>query len=110
MLKIATRFLPRPVWVAFALWLPRYNRQLDPIELKKAIGAALPVGRSKDKVLEFLRSRHALYCDDLGTRVEACLLGEAPDHLHTWDIEVLFDFDAQRRLLSYSVNECLTFH
>src|SRR6266436_9957453 len=103
MLKIATRFLPRPVWVAFALWLPRYNRQLDPIELKKAIGAALPVGTSKDKVLEFLRSRHALYCDDLGTRVEACLLGEAPDHLILGVMEVLLTLVLKRRFFPYSL-------
>src|SRR6266404_8627791 len=103
MLKIATRFLPRPVWVACAFCLPRYNRQLDPTELQKAIGATLPAGTTKDRVIEFLRSRHALYCNDLGTRVEARLLGEAHDQLHTWDIEAVFAFDAEQRLLSYSI-------
>ena len=107
LLNVARRFLPRPVWVAFALCLPRYNRPLDPTELKKAIGATLPVGTSKDQVIEFFRLRRALYCDDLGTRVEARLLGEAPDELHTWDIEAVFAFDAEERVLSYSISECL---
>jgi hypothetical protein len=110
MLKIARRFLPRPVLVAIALWLPRYNRQLDPVELKKAIAATLPPGTSKDQVIKFFRSRRALYCDDLGSKVEAGLLGEALDRLHSWDVDVVFAFDAGQRVLSYSLSECLIFY
>jgi hypothetical protein len=60
MLKTARRFLPRPVLVAIALWLPSYNRQLDPVALRKAIAATLPAGTPKDQVINFFRSRRAL--------------------------------------------------
>jgi hypothetical protein len=74
MLKMATRFLRRVVWI--------------------------------ERPSHRVSSRQAFYCDDLGTRVEARLLGEAPDQLHTWDIKAVFAFDAEQRVLSYSISEC----
>src|SRR5258708_24501882 len=110
MLKIASWVLPRPVLFAIAFFLPKYNRQLDPVELKEAIARTLPAGTRKEQVVEFVRSKPALFCDDLGSRVEARLLGEALDRLHMLEIELTFNFDAEQRLLCHSMGTCLKFY
>ena len=110
MLKIDSWVLPRPALVAIALLLPKYNRELDPVELKQAFTTMLPPGTAKSKVIEFLRRWPVVFYDDRSLEVSARLLGKARDRVHSWDLEVAFHFDAEQRLVSYSVNECLTFH
>jgi hypothetical protein len=71
--------VPESVVVAAALLLPKYSRKLDPGELMKAMSTRLPPGTPKLQVIEFIRSRPALFCRDLGSKVEARLFGEAED-------------------------------
>ena len=110
MLKIASWLLRQPVLTPVAHLLPKYNRQIDPVELEKTIATTLPAGTSKDHVIEFLSRSPALFRKNEHAKIKTRFLGEARDGVHSWEIDVTFCFDAEQRLRSYSMNECFTFY
>ena len=75
--------------------LPAYlatTINLIPPNSKKGLAQTLPAGITKDPVLGFLRSKHALYYDDLAARVEARPLGDVHDQLHMLNrVTLVFD-------------------
>ena len=97
--------------VAFLLVGQRFV--LDSEKLESAINHELPVGSSKaqvvEQVVEFVNSRHPLFCDDLGSQVKARLSGLAENMIYRKDILLVFEFDSQGKVHSHSKKEYLTF-
>jgi hypothetical protein len=82
---------------------------LDSQKLDAAIKTELPPGTPKAQVIQFIQARKPVFCDDLGTHVEARLSGRAGNLIYRGDIILDFEFDANGRLLSFSKKVYLTF-
>jgi hypothetical protein len=78
-------------------------------ELEAAIRKKIPPSSSKAQVIEFIRSRHPVFCDDLGAKVETRISGLADNMIYGKDIVLIFQFDSNGKLLSYSKQETMTF-
>jgi hypothetical protein len=87
----------------------RHQYVLDSEVLAKAISKELPVGTPKAVVVNFIQKRHPMFCDDLRLRVETRLSGLAENMIYSKDIVLIFDFDTDGRLISYSKKVYLTF-
>jgi hypothetical protein len=82
---------------------------LDSEDLAKAMRKELPVGTSKAVVVNFIQKRHPMFCDGLGSRVETRLSGLAENMIYRKDMILIFDFDSDGELISYSKKVYLTF-
>jgi hypothetical protein len=91
------------------LLIIRHHHVLDSAELEAAIQRELPSGCSKAQVISFIRARHPMFYDDLGTEVKARISGLANNMIYDKDIVLVFAFDANGRLLSHSSQETLSF-
>jgi hypothetical protein len=87
----------------------RHQYVLDSEVLAKAISKELPVGTPKAVVVNFIQKRHPMFCDDLGPRVETRLAGLAENMIYHKDMVLIFDFDSDGKLISYSKKVYLTF-
>ena len=87
----------------------RHQYVLDSEDLAKAISKELPVGTPEAVVVNFIQKRHPMFCDDLGSRVATRLSGLAENMTYRKDIVLIFDFDSDGKLISYSKNVYLTF-
>jgi hypothetical protein len=92
-----------------ALFVVRHHYVIDTPELEAAIRKKIPVGSSKAQVIEFIQSRHPVFCDDLGTKVQTRFSGLADNMIYGKDVVLTFQFDGDGKLLSYSKQETLTF-
>ena len=97
------------VAVAVTLIVVRQRYVLDSRNLAKAISRELPVGTSKAVVVNFIQKRHPMFCEDLGSRVGTRLSGLAENMIYRKDIVLIFEFDSDGKLISYSKKEALTF-
>ncbi len=77
--------------------------------LSEAIQRELPTGSSKAQVNNFVERRHPVAYEDTGSVVKARLSGRAENIIYRKDIVVIFEFDGEGRLSSYSTNEYLSF-
>jgi len=82
---------------------------LDSKKLEYAISKELPLGSSKAQVIAFIEKRHPLFCDDLGSRVEARLSGRAGNLIYSKDVIVVFAFDSNGKLICHSMKVYLGF-
>jgi len=89
--------------------LVRSHYVLDSQKLDADIRNELPPGTLKARVIEFILQRKPQFCDDLGTHVKARITGRAGNLIYRKDIILDFEFDASRRLLSFSKKVYLTF-
>lgn len=87
----------------------RQRYVLNSANLDDEIKKEIPSGSSKQDVLNFVRARHPLYCDDNGQEVKARLSGLAENMVYKKDVVLIFDFDAEAKLRSYSMKVYLTF-
>lgn len=87
----------------------RHRYILDSENLAEAISKELPVGTPKAIVVNFIQKRHPMFCDDLGSRVETRLSGLAENMIYRKDLVLIFDFDSDGKLISYSKKVYLTF-
>ena len=87
----------------------RHQYVLDSEDVAKAISKELPVGTPKAVVVNFIQRRHPMFCDDLGSRVETRLSGLAENMIYRKDMVLIFDFDSDGKLISYSKKVYLTF-
>ena len=78
------------------------GHRLDPRSLEEEMRRDLPPGALKSDVVEFVRRMRPLRYYDYGQEVTARWLEETGDLIHSWDIVVVFSFDADGRLLCYS--------
>jgi hypothetical protein len=69
-----------------ALVVVRHQYVLDSEDLAKAISKELPAGTPKPMVVSFIQKQHPMYCDDLGSRVEARLSGLAENMIYRKDM------------------------
>ncbi len=92
-----------------ALIVVRHQYVLDSENLAKAISKELPVGTPKAIVVNFIQKRHPVFWDDLGSRVETRLSGLAENMIYRKDMVLIFDFDSDGKLISYSKKVYLTF-
>jgi hypothetical protein len=95
--------------VVVTLVVVRHQYVLDSESLTKAMSRELPFGTSKAIVVNFIQRRHPMFCDDLGSRVETRLSGLAENMIYHKDVVLIFEFDSDGRLVSYSKKEYLTF-
>jgi hypothetical protein len=108
--KQALRWLlPAVAIVALAFFAIRHHYVINSGELESAIRKNLPLGSSKAQVIEFVRLRHPVFCDDLGAFVKTRISGLADNMIYGKDIVLTFQFDGNGKLLSYSKQETLTF-
>jgi hypothetical protein len=94
--------------IALGLML-RSQHVLDSQKLDAAIKTELPPGTPKTKVIQFVRARKPVFCDDLGTHVAVRMTGLAGNLIYRKDIVFDFEFDPNGRLVSYSKKVYLTF-
>ena len=92
-----------------AFLLVRQHFVLDSEKLQYAISTELPLGSSKAQVVDFIKKRHPLFCDDLGSQVKARLSGRAGNLIYRRDVIVIFEFDSAGKLLSHSMKVYLSF-
>jgi hypothetical protein len=85
------------------------NRCSDSDDLAKAMSKELPIGTTKAAVLNFIQKRHPMFCDDLGSQVKTRFSGRAENMIYRKDIVLIFEFDSEGKLTSYSNTEYLTF-
>jgi hypothetical protein len=87
----------------------RHQCVLDSEDLAKAISKELPIGTPKAVVVNFIQKRHPMFCDDRGSQVGTRFSGLAGNLIYRKDIILIFEFDLDGRLKSYSKKEHLTF-
>jgi hypothetical protein len=92
-----------------AFLLVRQHFVLDSEKLEYAISNELPPGSSKAQVVDFIKKRHPLFCDDLGSQVTARLSGRAGNMIYGKDVIVIFEFDSTGRLICHSMKVYLSF-
>jgi len=105
-------FLSATVFVLAAvvtLVVVRRQYVLDSGDLAKAISIELPVGTPKKIVLNFIQKRHPMFCDDLGSQVKTRLSGLAENMIYRKDVILVFAFDSNGKLISYSKKVYLNF-
>lgn len=107
--KISRWILLAIAIVLLVLLIVRHHYVINSAELDAAIRTELPVGSSKMQVIEFIQSRHPMFCDDLGSSVKARLSGLAVNMIYGKEVVLTFRFDSKGRLMSYSKQETLTF-
>jgi|SRR5215831_13584300 len=95
--------------IGLTLIFVRHRSVLNSGELQASINDQLPPGTPKTKVIEFIRARKPVACDDLGLQVKARISGLAPNMIYHKDIVLTFQFDDKGKLLSFSRQETLTF-
>ena len=82
---------------------------INSAELEAAIQKEVPPGSTKAQVIEFIRARHPLFCDDFGTEVKARISGLAGNMIYEKDVVLTFEFGGNGKLVSCSKQETLTF-
>jgi len=97
------------VVVVAMLVVVKHQYVLDSDGLAKAISKELPAGTPKAVVVNSIQKRHPMFGDDLGSRVETSLSGVAENMVYRKDMVLIFDFDSDGKLISYSKKVYLTF-
>jgi hypothetical protein len=75
----------------------------------KAISIEVPAGTPKKIVLNFIEKRHPMFSDDLGSQAKTRLSGLAENMIYRKNVVLIFDFDSNGQLISYSEKVYLTF-
>jgi len=92
-----------------ALAVVKHQYVLDSEGLEKAISRELPAGTPQAVVVNFIQKRHPMFCDNLGSRVATRLSGLAGNMIYRKDVILIFDFDSDGKLISYSKKVYLSF-
>ena len=92
-----------------ALLFVKHRYVLDSDKLESAIKSELPPGTPKQEVMQFVQSKKPVFCDDLGTHLNARLTGRAENLIYRKDIILDFEFDSSGKLLSFSKKVYLSF-